>query len=310
MLREIAVGNIELGGFNRTRNTYVVNVRRFRQSLREIDVWWEKSYDAGANGTNLLKNLLGQSGAFPFPKSVYAVRDVLATVVGRRPNALILDFFAGSGTTLHATCLLNAIDGGSRRSILVTNNEVESSEADRLAKEGIFPGDPEYERHGLFENVTAPRVKAVVEGRRPDGTPIPDCHKWAGGRPFADGFKENVDFFRLVYLNPDDIELGRSLASIHPLLWIAAGSRGPRPSEIDACQGFLIAPECGYAILLREEAFPDFEKELGSYKEISHVFFFTNSEEAYAEMRERVGTGRVTSMLCRDYLKNFRRRLR
>ena len=70
--------------------------------LRERTIWWEKAYDAGSNGTNILKNLLGESGTFPFPKSVYAVRDALATVVGNRPNAVILDFFAGSATTFHA----------------------------------------------------------------------------------------------------------------------------------------------------------------------------------------------------------------
>jgi len=313
MRREIAAGNLKVGRFNRKRNTYAVNVRRLRrteQRFREINVWWEKSYDAGSNGTNILKNILGQSGTFPFPKSVYAVRDTLATVVGQRPNALILDFFAGSGTTFHATCLLNAIDNGSRRTILVTNNEVDSAEADRLAKEGVLPGDPEYERHGLFEKVTVPRVKAVVNGRRPDGKKIPGRHKWASGRPFSDGFQENVEFFRLDYLNPDDIELGRCLDSIHPLLWLAAGSRGLRPLEVDENKRFILAPECGYAILLQEEAFPDFEMELASRQEISHIFFLTSSEEAYAEMREGVGHGRVTSMLYRDYLKNFRRRLK
>lgn len=56
-----------------------------------------------------LHRLLGDRTAFPFPKSLYAVRDTLLTVVRDRPNALIpLDFFAGSGTTLHATALINA----------------------------------------------------------------------------------------------------------------------------------------------------------------------------------------------------------
>lgn len=310
MQREIEAGNIRLGAFNPKRNTYAINVGRIRQRLREINVWWEQSYDAGANGTNMLTNLLGESGTFPFPKSVYAVRDVLATVVGGRPDALILDFFAGSGTTFHATCLLNAEDGGSRRSILVTNNEVESKEAKRLAKQGVFPGDPEYERHGLFEKVTAPRVKAVVEGRRPDGTPIPGSHKWAGGRPFAEGFLENVEFFRLNYLNSDNIELGKSFDSIHPLLWLAAGARGPRPVGIDEAQSFVVASECGYAVLLKEEAFLDFEGELEGQEGIDCIFFITDSEEAYAEMCTRIGQGRRTSMLYRDYLTSLRRRPR
>jgi adenine-specific DNA-methyltransferase len=310
---EIAKGNLKVGKFNRKRNTYAINVRRERrteQRFREITVWWEKSYDAGSNGTNILRNILGESGTFPFPKSVYAVRDTLATVIGQRPNALVLDFFAGSGTTFHAVCLLNAIDGGSRRTVLVTNNEVESSEAERLAKEGVFPGDDDYERQGLFEKVTAPRIKAVVEGRRPDGTPIPGRHKWAGGRPFADGFEENVEFFRLDYLNPIDVEVGQCLDAIHPLLWLSAGCGGPRPKRIGKKQSYIIAPDCGYAILLKEEAFPDFEEQLAKYLEITHVYFVTDSDEAFAEMSERVGHNRVTSMLYGEYLRNFHRRLR
>ena len=115
----------------------------------------------------MLKNLLGQSGQFPFPKSLYAVRDVLATVVGSRPNALVMDFFAGSGTTLHATCLLNAGDGGERRCILVTNNEVDEKTSLELAGTGHFPGDPEYESKGIFHRVTVPRVRAAITGKRP-----------------------------------------------------------------------------------------------------------------------------------------------
>jgi adenine-specific DNA-methyltransferase len=48
--------------------------------------------------------------------------------VANKPNALVVDFFAGSGTTLHAVNLLNAEDGGNRRCVMVTNNEVSEEE--------------------------------------------------------------------------------------------------------------------------------------------------------------------------------------
>jgi adenine-specific DNA-methyltransferase len=66
---------------------------------------------------------------FPFPKSLYAVRDTLRFFVETNLT-LVLDFFAGSGTTLNAVNLLNATDGGQRRCILVTNNEVSAEEAE------------------------------------------------------------------------------------------------------------------------------------------------------------------------------------
>ena len=65
--------------------------------------------------------ILGSRDAFPFPKSIYAVRDCLAAVVRDRPEALVVDFFAGSGTTLHATALLNA--GGRRCTAVRTRHK-------------------------------------------------------------------------------------------------------------------------------------------------------------------------------------------
>jgi adenine-specific DNA-methyltransferase len=76
---------------------------------------------------------------FSFPKSIYAVRDAIAAVVRDNPNALLADFFAGSGTTLNAVNLLNAADGGQRQCILVTNNEVSEEEARNLSARACSP---------------------------------------------------------------------------------------------------------------------------------------------------------------------------
>ena len=67
--------------------------------------WWIPSHDATEFGSKLLTGIIGKR--FSFPKSVYAVQDVLRFFVKSKKNALILDFFAGSGTTLHAVNLLN-----------------------------------------------------------------------------------------------------------------------------------------------------------------------------------------------------------
>ena len=109
----IDAGNVLLGRYHRKRDDWTINYRVPKKNTRKLKtVWWDKSHDAGTHGTELLKKLLGKQGLFPFPKSVYAVRDCLAAVVRNRSDALILDFFAGSGTTFHAACLLNAEDGG------------------------------------------------------------------------------------------------------------------------------------------------------------------------------------------------------
>ena len=85
--------------------------------------WWDKAeYSARDNGTRALTNIFGPTKVFDFPKAPEAVKDSLKAA-NLQPNGIVLDFFAGSGTTLHATMQLNAEDGGHRQCLLVTNNE-------------------------------------------------------------------------------------------------------------------------------------------------------------------------------------------
>ena len=106
-------------------------------SLREKDskkyktVWTGSHLDASTHGTEFLEKVLGVGNTFDFPKSLYAVNQCLMAATLERPNALILDFFAGSGTTLNAVNLLNESFGGKRRCILVTNNEVSEEEEEK-----------------------------------------------------------------------------------------------------------------------------------------------------------------------------------
>jgi adenine-specific DNA-methyltransferase len=97
-----------------------------------------------------------------------------------RPHALILDFFAGSGTTLHATALLNAADGGRRQCILVTNNEVADRQAQALRDAGERSGSDAWESKGLCRAVTVPRCSAIISGSRQDGSSLDG--EWFTGR--------------------------------------------------------------------------------------------------------------------------------
>lgn len=102
--------------------------------------WNIPSHNAKQHGTMLLSSIIGKD-KFPFPKSLAAVHDALRFFVDDNPKAKILDFFAGSGTTLHATMNLNEEDGGHRQCILVTNNE-----------------------NNICEEVTYERNKRVIQG--------------------------------------------------------------------------------------------------------------------------------------------------
>lgn len=265
-------------------------------------VWKRRLHDATNWGSPMLKAFAGPT-SFTYPKSPYAVRDTLSTLVGDRADALIVDFFAGSGTTLQAVCMLNAIDGGRRRSVLVTNNEVSGGDARRLRSEGYRPGDIEWEALGIFEHVARPRCEAVVRGTLGDGAPVDG--QYEDGTPYSEGFAESVSFFRIDYLDPDQVELGRQFDAIHPALWAAAGSVGDCPCEPVGDVDFVL-PKCSnYGVLFNEARFKEFRARVMALNSLTHVWLVTNSEPAFAEMRESLPGQLRVSMLYRDYLRNF-----
>lgn len=133
--------------------------------------WNYSSHNAQTQGTSLIKKILGDA-RFSFPKSLYAVHDTIRFFVANKPNALILDFFAGSGTTLHAVNLLNKEDGGHRRCIMVTNNEIGEPKEKELLPQGIHPGDDEWEKWGIARYVNWPRIKCSILGVDVNGKPI------------------------------------------------------------------------------------------------------------------------------------------
>lgn len=116
-------------------------------SKKPKSVFYKPEYSSG-NGKAELISVLGES-QFGYPKPLRLISDLIAITSGK--NSTILDFFAGSGTTLHATMQLNAEDGGHRRCILATNNE-----------------------NGICENVTYERNRRVIQGyTTPKGEEVP-----------------------------------------------------------------------------------------------------------------------------------------
>lgn len=99
-------------------------------------VWQDPRFDANEYGTKLIKALVPNC-EFAFPKSLWNVYDCLYAVVGNNKEAIVLDFFGGSGTTAHAVLELNKNDGGNRKFILT-------------------------EQMHYVEKVTAPRVHQVM----------------------------------------------------------------------------------------------------------------------------------------------------
>jgi adenine-specific DNA-methyltransferase len=142
--REIAAGEvsvIEKGG-----RIEVVKKTHKPEGKKPKSLWKAAAYSATTHGTKLLIDILGRQ-SFSYPKSLFLVRDCLQHWVDE--NGLVLDFFAGSGTTGHAVVELNRQDNGMRRYVL-------------------------FEMGQHFDEVMLPRMKKVVYSK-----------DWKNGKPVS-----------------------------------------------------------------------------------------------------------------------------
>lgn len=270
------------------------------------DMWQISTHDATQYGSRLLGNILGNK-RFTFPKSLYAVKDALRFCTANKPDALILDFFAGSGTTMHAVNLLNAEDGGHRRCIMVTNNEVSADEAKMLKDKGYQPGDAEWEKLGIAHYVTWPRTVCSIKGQDVNGNLLKG--DYLGSEPpmhMADGFKANAAFFKLGFLDPTAVSLGMRISEMLPTLWLKTGAKGKCPELTgEQVPDMLILPENQFAVLINESTFADFAEKLAEHPEIQTVFLATDYEVNYQSMVKNLNVTEVYQ-LYRDYLDHFR----
>jgi adenine-specific DNA-methyltransferase len=260
--------------------------------------WRIAAHDSTQYGSRLLADLI-PGRKFPFPKSLYAVEDCLRFFVKDKPSALILDFFAGSGTTAHAVTRLNRQDNGSRQSISVTNNEVSDAEAKLLRSGGHRPGDHEWEALGIFEHVTRPRIEAAITGRTSEGEPIQGEYRFVDQFPMAEGLDENVQFFELTYLDPEDIEVSAAFSGIAPLLWLRAGGRGEM-IEHDAPYHAVMDT---YGVLFNPDRWRNFVSSL--HDEVKTVFIVTDSPSIFAAIVSELPAGIETVRLYENYLSTF-----
>ena len=275
-----------------------------KKGLRPTTQWEIKTHDAYRHGTNIIGQLLGK-GRFTFPKSIYAVKDAIGLFVKDNPSALVIDFFAGSGTTHHAVNLLNSEDGGKRRCILVTNNEVSETERTSLTQQGYQPGDDYWESFGVARYVTWPRTVCSIEGHDINGQALKGNYIGLN-TAMSDGFKTNAQFFQLGFLDKTAIALGFQFKEMLPTLWMKANCVGKCPLiEGDSIPPMLILPENKMAILINENAFAAFEKEVSKHSEIQTVFLATDYDVNYRAMAKNLNVER-TYQLYRDYLDHFR----
>ena len=302
-IQKIESGDYTVIGYDES-GAVMVDDSAYSATYIPDNLWNIKTHDAARQGTNLLISILGEK-RFSFPKSLYSTHDTIRFFVANKPNALILDFFAGSGTTLHAVNLLNAEDGGHRRCIMVTNNEVSADEAKELTEQGYQPGDPEWERLGIARYVTWPRTVCSIEGHDVNGTPLKGNYL-GSDRPMADGFPANTAYFKLGFLDKTSVALGQQFKRMLPTLWMKAGAIGPCPTlEGKETPPMLVLPENGFAVLNDQSAFEQFAAAVNANDAIQTVYIVTDYVSGYQAMARQLKAEK-TYQLYRDYLENFR----
>lgn len=272
-----------------------------QRALYAKTVWNKSSHDSRTYGSWILRSLIPDR-KFPFPKSLYAVEDSLRFFVANKPHAVVLDFFSGSGTTAHALMRLNHQDGGTRQCISVTNNEVGADEQENLRKQFLRAGDADWERWGICDYITKPRVQAAITGKTPEGDPIKGDYKFTDEFPMADGFEESAEFFTLTYEAPVSISHNRAFERIAPLLWTRAGSRGPRIDKL---------PEAGWAVvdayglLVEPDAATPFIKTIQQTPGLRIAYIVTDDDRRFQALARRLPDGVEPVRLYESYLTNF-----
>lgn len=301
--KKIVDGEVEVVGYG-VDGSVIVEGQNDADTVRAIPStqWRIASHDATQYGTRLLDDAFLPNRDFPYPKSLYAVEDTLRFFIIDKPTAVVLDFFAGSGTTAHAVMRLNKQDGGRRQCISVTNNEVAADEQKKLREQGLRPGDVEWEENGICDYITKPRIAAAITGITPDGDPIKGDYKFVDEFPMAEGFEENAEFFTLSYETPVSVSYNLAFCRIAPLLWLRAGAQGSRIDELPS-DGWAVAD--AYGLLNNVDEATTFIKAIASADGIRIAYIVTDDDRRFQAIAKRLPDGIEPVRLYESYLTNF-----
>ena len=299
---------------------YSIQYRSIRQREKVRSIWGEAEtqngvtrakdptrYNAGTHGTELLKTILGLDEVFSYSKSLYTLYDILEATTRDNPNAKILDFFAGSGTTAHATMLLNSMDGGERKCTLVTNNEMHIEDVNRLLEQGYSPGIAEWDNHGNSRRFTFPRLSCAIQGIDLSGEEIDANYLTQDSRVMSIGFpNQGIQHFLLAFNDPLTVALGN--CSFGPDLghiWMISGGVGSIPESANVGE---IGENSVFVLINRTSEFSDLSNRIsnGELTALTHIFIGSSDENLFRIASARFTQYTVISM--KNYCSHFQSR--
>jgi len=267
---------IELGQLEARVRDYGIQIYytlRKKDSKKYKTVWTGSTYDASTHGSVLLQKLLGASRKFDYPKSLYAVLQCLRATVGNRKDAVILDFFAGSGTTGHAALLLNKEDQGNRSFILCTNNE-----------------------NKIAEDICFPRIGVAIKG-----------HK---DYPDITNFPAQLRYYRTDFVDaePTDKNKRKLTAQATEMLCLKEGTFqkviDKRDFKVFGCAGRYTG------IIFHQVAIPAFKEAIASLEGRHSIYVFSLSDDTFddefEDIKHKVKLSPIPEAILRVYRRIFK----
>lgn len=252
--------------YNRQRKIWDVIRKKTRFNYKTV--WDDKLFNANLFGTQLLTKIIKTK--FSFPKSLYLVRECIAAV-NHKKNGIVLDFFAGSGTTGHAVLALNKEDGGNRQFILCTNNE-----------------------NGIAEEVTYPRIKKVIDGVKelPDITGIP----------------ANVRYFKTAFVPRDEVSDNARRALVKKSTKMICVRENTFTKKYDNKEFKIYTNgKINTGVLFDLENVTDFKKKLDALGLPAHIYVFSLSNDDHTEDFENLEVDHTLCPIPESILEVYRR---
>jgi len=243
--------------------------RREQGRVKPTSFWYGSKYNANAYGTRVVEKIVPKNN-FDYPKSVYSVLDCIDIFLPK--DGLVLDFFAGSGTTGHAAMLLNDADGGNRHFILCTNNE------NRIA-----------------ETVTYPRVKNCIVGYKEGKTKI----KFGG----------NLKYYRTSFVPAEPSDENKELLTSQSVEMLCLReSTFDFVTETDVWKIFKNSQRYT-AVLFDQLSIPDLKDELEKLDKPVSVYVFSLEDDNFAneftDMKEKVKVCSIPEAILRVYRRIY-----
>lgn len=237
-------------------------------------IWSESKFSASEHGTQMLDKILGARETFQYPKSPYAVMECIKIATDSK-DAIILDFFAGSGTTGHAVLELNKDDDGQRQFILCTNNE-----------------------NKIAEEVCYPRVKKVITG-----------YKDSKGDKTV-GLGGNLKYFRTDFVDADPTDKNKKKLTemATEMLCLKEGTF----EKIANKKAFKIYKNTNHytGIIFDQMAIPDFKEAIAKLKGKFSVYVFSlgddSFEEEFDDFKQKVKLSPIPEVILRVYRRIFK----